>query len=219
FASALPTWHLGDLSGGALFVTAEDRAQSLSFEIPLGLLTPAQVAADLPAGAVAPELSQGQCNARSDVYSLAATLHLLLTRQAWAGGDPAVNTTLETLQPSLPHTLIDTVRHALALDPAARWSDAAAFHGALLAALAAPTPEKQDSIFPGMPAQPLHEEPATLATPRDALRAAVAAEATARGEALPPWLAAMAATSATDAATNGHAPSDSTPQTETPPAV
>nr|MBF6592614.1 protein kinase [Ktedonobacterales bacterium] len=79
----LPDWHLGDVSAAALLVTAEDRIQVLGFEMPLGLITPEAIAANLPPGLVAPELRQGQCDARADVYALAATLHLLLTRRAW----------------------------------------------------------------------------------------------------------------------------------------
>jgi hypothetical protein len=236
FASALPDWHLGDLSSSALFVTAEDRAQPIGFEVPLGLLTPAQVAADLPSGAVAPEMAQGRCDARADVYSLAATLHLLLTRQPWPGGDPASQTALDAVQPALPPPAIAAVRRALAVDPADRWSDIAAFHGALLAGMSAPAAAPaQDEWWLGAASQPLIEEPATLTTQRDDLTAALATEAAAQGSA-PQWHGAdtappspadttpdaagtPAATSAAPADTNPPPASPSTDEGAAPPAV
>lgn len=175
FDQALPDWHLGDLSQGALFVTSEDHVQLLGFEIPLGLLTPAQVAGELPVGATAPEMRQGQCDARSDVYGLAATLHLLLTAQAWTGGDPAANTALDNAQPELPRPLVTVIRRALRVDPAERWADVPAFHGALLAAMATretSAPQADEWWLPTAE-QPLPDEPNTLITDRRELQNAI----------------------------------------------
>ena len=193
FDTTLPGWHLGDLSKGALFVTSEDRVQLLGFEIPLGLLTPAEIAAELPRGAVAPEMQQGVCDARSDVYGLAATLHLLLTGQAWVGSDPAYHTALDNVQPELPRPLVTTLRRALKVNPDERWSDVPAFHGALLAAMAtrevAMQPQEWWQTTDTL--QPLNDEPTTLITQHADLANAMADEAATRGEELP-VLAAVA---------------------------
>ena len=181
FASALPTWHLGDISPSALFVTVEDRTQLLGFEGPLGLLTPSDIAADLPSGAVAPELHDGQCDARSDVYALAASLYLLLTRQRWQGGDPATETALSANEPPLPQPLIDAVRRGLARDPAQRWRDAAAFNSALLAAMAAPADASHQEWWASMPAEP--ESDTQEINRSDLFAAATAQAATAAADA------------------------------------
>ncbi len=180
FAGSLPTWHLGDLSPTALFVTVEDRTQILGFEAPLGLLTPAEIAAGLPPGSVAPELHDGQADGRSDVYALAASLYLLLTRQHWGGGDPATETALAVVAPALPRPLIDAVRRGLARDPAARWQDAAALNGALLGAMAAPDDATNGNWWESMPAEP---EADTQEMRRVDLTAAAAAGAAAATDA------------------------------------
>ncbi len=197
--AALPDWHLGDVSASAMLVTAEDRVQLLGFELPLGLVTPTQVAAMLPVGAVAPELYDGRCDARSDVFGLAASLHLLLTRRLWAGPEPLDVAALAESRPDLSRGLIDAVARGLALSPSDRFPDATAFRAALLEAL--PGAHGHNGELPWWPtlADDLSEEPPTLVTPRGDLREAMRAEAEARGVAppLPLESAAPAAASIT----------------------
>ena len=172
----LPTWHLGDISPSALLVTAEDRIQLLSFEVPLGLLTPEDVSATLPRGDVAPELARGVCDERSDVYSLAATLHYLLTGRRWTLD---ATDAIQRLRDELPRQLAATVARGLEENPLLRWSDPARFYQELLRALPADRPalsnpsswEMYDDTFAG-----LNEEPPTLITTRDQMNTALQAE-------------------------------------------
>lgn len=181
-AHALPNWNLGDVSATAMLVTAEDRVQLLSFELPLGLITPQAIAANLPPNMVAPELQAGQCDARSDVFGLAATLHLLLTRRVWLNGTTASADALADQRPDLSRQLIATLARGLAADPATRWPDPAAFAQALLAAIPGDR-HNGDWWLVGEGALNDLEEPPTLVTPRDQLRAAIAAEAATRAAA------------------------------------
>lgn len=182
-ARELPNWHLGDVSAAAMLVTAEDRVQLLSFELPLGMITPQDIAANLPVGMVAPELQAGCCDARSDVFGLAATLHLLLTRRVWLNGTSASEEALVEQRPDLARQLIATLARGLADDPAARWPDPATFAQALLAAMPGDRPAGDWWLVGDSPLNDL-EEPPTLVTPRDQLRAAVAAEAAAHAASL-----------------------------------
>jgi hypothetical protein len=175
----LAGWHLGDLSASALLVTAEDRIQLLGFELPLGLAAPEQIAAALPAGSVAPELHGGGCDARSDVFSLAETLHLMLAGRLWTDSGPLDQTGLAAVRPDLAPEVIAVLARGLEPVPDDRWPDVAAFREALLAAF---VEGRSPNGAPGdIPVADLAEEPPTLISSRDALRDAVAAEAASRG--------------------------------------
>ena len=176
FAKPPLGWSLGDISPTALLVTAEDRVQVIGIEIALGLQLPQQVAASLPAGSVAPELQTGLCDARSDVYSMAATLFLLLTNRPWQGEHTP---SLAQLRPDLPAPLIATIAHAISTDRSERWDDVALFYQRLRQSLPATRTDTTNSWWstPIVTQDELDDEPPTLNIQRTALAAAVAAEA------------------------------------------
>ncbi len=178
-AHELPSWHLGDLSPASLLVTAEDRVQILNFSVALGLLTPARVAAALPAGDVAPEMAEGQCDARSDVYSLAATLYFLLACRRWPGANSPAPEALAAQRPELSPAFVAAVMRGLAPVPDHRWPDAATFYQELLRALPGGRAIDNAALLWGMGSSQLDEladEPPTLVTTRDQLQAAMQAE-------------------------------------------
>ena len=180
-AHELPSWHLGDLSPASLLVTAEDRVQILNFAVALGLLKPSMVAAALPTGSVAPELAKDLCGARSDVYSLAATLYFLLTCRRWPGADAPSPEALSAQRPELSPAFVATVVRGLAPMPVNRWPDAATFYQELLRALPGGRAIDNAAMLWGMGGSQLDEladEPPTLVTTRDQLQAAMNAERT-----------------------------------------
>jgi hypothetical protein len=164
----IPEWHLGDTSSSALFVAADDRVQLLGFEHVVGLLTPQEIADLLPTGAVAPEMSDGICDARTDVYGLAASMYLLMSRQVWRGPSTP---SLQSICPDLTPVLAEAIMRGLATDPVDRWSDAIVFYQALLHGLAAGCVDwwsSSDERLVG-----LAEEPPTLTFSRDELLSAI----------------------------------------------
>jgi serine/threonine-protein kinase len=79
-----------------------------------------------------PELLRGKAvDIRSDIYSLGAVLHELLT-----GARPAEGTPDEAAARGVPTALRDIIVTAMAADPAHRFQDAASFAAALQAAVA-----------------------------------------------------------------------------------
>jgi uncharacterized RDD family membrane protein YckC len=91
----------------------------------------------------APEQIKGEAvGARSDVYSVAATLYYLLTGRApFQGGDPAAILArivsdpappMRSLRPDLPAALDQVVLRGLERDPARRWRDLDELEAALL---------------------------------------------------------------------------------------
>jgi hypothetical protein len=196
---ALPAWHFGDVSAGALLVTAEDRVQVLSFEAPLGLQTPEQIATHVPTGMVAPELQAGLCDARSDVFALAATLHYLLTRRVWLNGATVSEASLAELRPDLPRPLIAAMVRGLAADPVERWATVGDFYRALIATLPTTHAGNDWWLAPANPLEELTAEPPTLISQRDQLRAAVAVgESQAAAELAPPYDTVTEAAPATE---------------------
>jgi hypothetical protein len=178
-AHELPSWHLGDLTPASLLVTAGDRVQILNFAIALGLLKPQTVAAVLPAGSIAPELAEGRCDARSDVYSLAATLNFLLTCRRWqVTGAPSPDA-LVAQRPELSPAFAAAVMRGLALAPEDRWPDAATFYQELLRTLPGAHAIDNAALLWGLSGSQLDEladEPPTLVTTRDQLQAAMDVE-------------------------------------------
>lgn len=174
--SHLPEWVMGDLSASSMLVTAEDRVVLLGFGIALGLVHPAAVAGALPQGAVAPELLHGYPTSLSDVYSLAATLHLLLTRRYWRPDDLTITESLAELRPDLPRSLVQAIMCGLADEPAERWPDVSAFREAIVNSL--PGERAMSGAWASsLPIEPIDEESPTLVATREHLRAALAAEA------------------------------------------
>lgn len=85
------------------------------------------------AGYAPPEqYGKGQTDARSDVYSLAATLHQLLTRRD-PSQDPFNFPPARQLNPNVPAGLSETLQKALSHSPADRWANMTDFRRALRA--------------------------------------------------------------------------------------
>ena len=75
---------------------------------------------------VAPEVSRGIADRRSDVYSVGATLFEML-----AGEPPGDRTSVRSIRPEIPRRVDRAIAHALAEDPGERYADARAFARAL----------------------------------------------------------------------------------------
>jgi WD40 repeat protein len=111
-----------------------------------------------------PEQLQGRgTDARSDLYSLAATLYHLLSAQppvaavdrlvATGQGQPDPLRPAQALVPQMPTALSDVLTHALALEPDKRYGSAVAMHAAL-AAVNTADPYTGATIVPGQSLRP-----------------------------------------------------------------
>lgn len=91
------------------------------------------------AGYAPPEqYGKGQTDARSDVYSLAATLHQLLTLRD-PSQDPFNFPPARQLNPNVPEGLSAALQKALAHSPADRWANMTEFRRALRAPVQSPS--------------------------------------------------------------------------------
>jgi outer membrane protein assembly factor BamB len=84
-------------------------------------------------GYAPPEQYKGQVTPLSDVYSLGATLHHILTRQDPRGEPPFTfdRRPIKEFDPEVPDTLIAIIDKAVQRDPADRWQSAAEMKAAL----------------------------------------------------------------------------------------
>jgi serine/threonine protein kinase len=93
---------------------------------------------------IAPEQLRGEhIDARADIFALGAMLWEVITGHRFAGGRKVndvikvqarlagTERNVRALKPDVPHELESIVERALALDPAQRWQDAAAFADAI----------------------------------------------------------------------------------------
>ncbi len=170
-----PDWHFGDLSPESIFITSEDRAQMLGFEIPLGLFEPWEMAADLPSGSVAPEMFDNICSAASDVYGVAVTLYYMLTNT-----EHSSDTTqhIAVKRPDLSLKLAKAIEKGYAEDPHERWQDPARFYDELLKTLPKDrTSTPENATESTVTLADLEEDSPTLVTNKEQMRAAIEAEA------------------------------------------
>src|SRR5579859_554230 len=132
-----------DLKPGNVMVTPSGEARLIDFGI-ARTYKPGKIGNTENLGTMtyaSPEhLGQTQTDARSDIYSLGATMYHLLTNTEPAPMETPVSGSLRKLQPSLSAATEAAVIRAMRLDPAARFQSAADMRDALARCLSALTP-------------------------------------------------------------------------------
>lgn len=127
FRDLKPAHIMIDGSGAAYLVDF-----NLAVDLPPGA---SSVAADKAGteGFAAPEQYEGRAGVTSDVYTLGATLHYLLTRRDPRQHPPFTFGPPRELDPALSEGVAAVITRALAHDPADRYQSAAALRAALVA--------------------------------------------------------------------------------------
>jgi eukaryotic-like serine/threonine-protein kinase len=177
-----------DIKPENLLLTRDGNTLVADFGIARGLsgsaesrLTETGLAIGTPAY-MSPEQSTGDrgLDARSDLYSLSAVLYEMLAGQPPFTGattqamlarrftEPAPS--VRALRPSVPESVDQAIRKALAAVPADRFSTAAQFAQALVGTVPTPVPTV---VTPAQPSQPAPAPPSPQATSRRAPLAAV----------------------------------------------
>jgi eukaryotic-like serine/threonine-protein kinase len=140
-----------DIKPENLFLTSDGRVKVLDFGIarideqrgPAFRATQSGAPMGTP-GFMAPEQARGRWDlvgAHSDIWSVGASMFTLLSGAAVHDGETAAEIvsasftkpapSMATVMPDLPRPLVDLVDRALALEPAARWSDVRAMQAAV----------------------------------------------------------------------------------------
>lgn len=176
----------GDVRPAHLFLDDQGHASLVGFGLtPEGSAVPLREdALEAPPDFTAPERIAGRpADARSDLFSLAATLYSLLAGRTPFGGESASSTlyrivndpprSLRGTAPDLPPALDAFFSRALAKDPVARFPDADSFCAALAELSATPLPR---GPLPALPRDessvPAHEEISPPPGPGDRARGA-----------------------------------------------
>jgi len=136
-----------DVSPQNVIVTYDGQVKLLDFGIAKSTDAEQQTQLGIVKGKldyIAPEQLRGdRIDPRADVFALGAMLWEVVSGHRFAGGRKVNDVIkvqarlagserkLRTLKPDLPHELESIVERALALDPAQRWQDAAAFADAI----------------------------------------------------------------------------------------
>ncbi len=115
-----------DLKPANIMVGPDERIKLIDFGIARNLRAQNETTVIVTYGFSAPEQMQGRPEPRSDIYSLGATLHRLLTRH-----DPAINApnlsdfpNIRGLNPQITPQFGEIITRALALLPEDRWPSA-----------------------------------------------------------------------------------------------
>jgi serine/threonine-protein kinase len=139
-----------DLKPGNIMIDRKGQARLIDFGI-ARLFKPGKqrdTASFGTAGYAPPEqYGRGQTDARSDVYSLAATLHQLLTLRD-PGDEPFKFPLARSLNPAISQHVSDALDKALRQDPGERWQSSARFAQALKNPTIAPARAKPASAAP-----------------------------------------------------------------------